>query len=178
MMQICLYTEVGISEEGRQTFETTETVLADKETITADINSDDVFLVSGGAKGVTATCVIELAKKFQPKLILIGRSSLDFEIPAFATNEDDEAVLKRLIMTDMKEKGEKPDLKVVKKTFNSIIAKKEIDNTIAQIKAAGSEVVYLKSDITNLNASRAQLNEITKNWGPITGLDSRSWKIS
>ncbi len=165
-----LYTEVGISDEGRQTFKTTETVLSDTATITADINSDDVFLVSGGAKGVTATCVIELAKMFQPKLILIGRSSLDFEIPAYATNEDDEAVLKRLIMTDMKEKGEKPDLKVVKKTFNSIIAKKEIDSTLAQIKAAGSEVVYLKSDITNLNASRTQLNEITKNWGPITGL--------
>ena len=165
-----LYTEVGISEEGRQTFETSETTLQDTEKIKADINSEDVFLVSGGAKGVTATCVIELAKKFQPKFILIGRSSLDFEIPAYAANEDDEAVLKRLIMTDMKEKGEKPDLKIVKKTFNNIVAKKEIDSNLSQIKAAGSEVIYLKSDITNLKAAHSELNEILKNWGPITGL--------
>jgi NAD(P)-dependent dehydrogenase (short-subunit alcohol dehydrogenase family) len=165
-----LYTEIGISEEGRKTFETTETKLGEKETITADINSEDVFLVSGGAKGVTATCVIELAKKFQPKLVLIGRSSLDFEVPAYAANEDDEATLKRLIMTDLKEKGEKVDLKMVKRTFNNIIAKKEIDNTLAQIKAAGSEVVYLKSDITNLSVTRPELNEIVKNWGAITGL--------
>ncbi len=165
-----MYSEIGISEEGRKTFETTKTLLGDQQTITADVTPNDVFLVSGGAKGVTASCVIELAKKFQPKLILIGRSSLEFELPAYAANENDEAVLKRLIMTDLKEKGEKVDLKVVKRTFNNIIAKKEIDDTLAQIKAAGSDVIYLKSDITNLNEIRPQLNDVSKKWGPITGL--------
>ena len=45
---------------------------------------------------------------------------------SFAQSESDEGALKRLIMEDMKAKGEKPNLAAVKSTFKNIIAKKEI----------------------------------------------------
>ena len=61
-----------------------------------------MFLVSGGARGVTANCVIEMAKTFKCKFILLGRSDYNFEVPAFAKNDSDEGTLKRLIMNDMK----------------------------------------------------------------------------
>ncbi|RKZ79861.1 MAG: beta-ketoacyl synthase, partial [Candidatus Parabeggiatoa sp. nov. 1] len=38
----------------------------------SELSSDSVFLVSGGGRGITAQCVIKLAKAFQCKFILLG----------------------------------------------------------------------------------------------------------
>ena len=82
--------EVAFSEEGRATTSVTKVQLTENQSITTNVTKDSVFLVSGGAKGVTATCVIEMAKAFQCKFILLGRSDFSFEVPEYAKNEDDE----------------------------------------------------------------------------------------
>lgn len=164
------YTEVGISDEGRTTFETTKTVLNERETISADITKNDVFLVSGGGRGVTASCIIEMAQKFQNKFILIGRSNINTPIPAYAVGITNESELKTLIMNDLKAKGEKADINTLKKTYNNIIAKQEIDETIAKIKAVGGDVVYISGDVNDLSGVKAELQAVTQQWGTITGL--------
>ena len=94
------------------------------------INNEDVFLVSGGARGVTATCVIEMSKAFKCKFILMGRSDGKFQIPSYARNIDEEGALKKAIMEEMKNSGKKPNLQEVKKQFKNIQAKKEIQLTL------------------------------------------------
>jgi acyl carrier protein len=39
-----------------------------------DINDKDVVVVTGGARGVTAACVLALAKECRPTVVLLGRS--------------------------------------------------------------------------------------------------------
>lgn len=162
--------EVAFSEEGRKTTIVTPVKVDENQTIKTKVSKDSVFLVSGGARGVTANCVIEMAKAFQCKFILLGRSEFNFEVPAFAKNGIEESALKRNIMNDLKEKGEKPSLPEVQRTFGNIIAKKEIDDTIAQIKNAGGQVVYLQGDVTNLAAIKPELDKITAKIGNITGI--------
>ena len=58
-----------------------------------------VWLVSGGAKGVTAQCVIRLARQYHAKFILLGRSELAGAEPEWASGVTDAAELKRRIMT-------------------------------------------------------------------------------
>ncbi|MEL6925818.1 MAG: beta-ketoacyl synthase, partial [Bacteroidota bacterium] len=77
-------TEVGVNEKGRSTIRARGATNEPSNQFTARVNADSVFLVSGGARGVTATCVIEMAKTFQCKFILLGRSNNTFTIPAFA----------------------------------------------------------------------------------------------
>ena len=162
--------ETAYSEEGRQTTSVTPVEVIENQSIKTKVTRESVFLVSGGARGVTASCVIEMAKSFQCKFILLGRSSSDFKVPSFAQNENDEGILKRLIMDDLKERGEKPSLPVVKVIFNDIIAKKEIDDTIAQIENHGGKVVYMKGDVTNLADFKPELDKVTANMGAVTGL--------
>lgn len=162
--------EVAYSKEGRQTTIAQPTEVKENQTINTTVNKDSVFLVSGGAKGVTATCVIEMAKTFQCKFVLLGRSSIDFDIPDFAKSENDEGTLKRLIMDDMKAKGEKPSLPKVKSTFKNIIAKKEIEHTLSAIRNHGGEVIYLKGDVTNLGSFRQSLDQATATLGQVTGI--------
>ena len=162
--------EVAFSEEGRATTNVTKVQIADNQQIKTTVTKDSVFLVSGGAKGVTATCVIEMAKAFQCKFILLGRSDFNYEIPEFAKNESDEGTLKRLIMNDFKVRGEKPSLPAVKKIYSKIAAKKEMDDTISQIKNHGAQVAYIKGDVTNPASFKMELNNVVTNFGKITGV--------
>lgn len=162
--------EAAVNENGRAMLNAEKVTVQEHQKIETTVNEDSVFLVSGGARGVTANCVIEMAKAFQAKFILLGRSNFDFEIPEYAQNESDDGTLKRLIMTDMKNKGLKPNLAEVKKIFNNIIAKKEIDATIQAIQENGGKAVYIKGDVTDVTTVKPQLLAITKRWGAITGV--------
>lgn len=162
--------EVGISEEGRTTTQVTPVYVDPEKLISTSVTRDSVFLVSGGARGVTASCAIEMAKAFQCKFILMGRSSSDFEIPMHAINGIDDGSLKRNIMNDLKEEGEKPSLSKVQEIFNEIVAKKEIDSTLAQIEKHGGQAVYLKADVTNLSEIKPELDQIIARLGSITGI--------
>jgi NAD(P)-dependent dehydrogenase (short-subunit alcohol dehydrogenase family) len=164
------HTEIGIFEGGRTTFSTEKTPLHDSENIATDMTASDVFLVSGGARGVTASCIIEMAAKFKNKFILVGRSSIENPLPNYAIHENNEAALKALIMNDLKEKTEKVDISALKKTYNAIIAKKEIEETLSKIKANGGEVAYIAGDVNDLSGIKGELHKITQKWGQITGI--------
>jgi len=162
--------ETAFGKDGRKTIIATPVKVVENQEIKTTITKDSVFLVSGGAKGVTATCVKEIAKTFGCKFILLGRSSNNFEIPAFAKNEDNEGTLKRLIMMDLKEKGEAPSLPKVKSIYSQIISKKEIQGTLDALANYGSEAVYLKGDVTNAASFKNELAKITQQLGSITGV--------
>lgn len=162
--------EVALSDEGRATLIATHDPVQAGQKIQTAVTENSVFLVSGGARGVTANCVIEMAKAFQCQFILLGRSDATFSVPAFAKNEADPSALKRAIMLDLKAQGQTPNLAEVKRSFNNIIAKKEIDATIEAIEAAGGQAVYIKGDVTKLATVKPQLLAITKKWGSITGI--------
>lgn len=162
--------ETAVNLDGRLTLGAEKSPVKEHAVIETAISPDSLFLVSGGARGVTANCVIEMAKAFRCKFILLGRSNASFIVPAYAKNESDEKVLKQLIMQDIKARGEKPNLEEVKKVYNDIIAKKEIDETIEQIEKNGGQVIYIKGDATDASTIRPQLFPITQKWGRITGI--------
>ncbi|MEM6803272.1 MAG: SDR family NAD(P)-dependent oxidoreductase, partial [Bacteroidota bacterium] len=106
----------------------------------------------------------------QCKFILLGRSDISFEVPDFAKDESNEGELKRLIMNDLKEKGEKPSLPKVKSIFKNIVAKKEIEATLHQIRSHAAQVSYIQGDVTNIGSFRKALDEVVVEFGPITGI--------
>ncbi|NJN10160.1 MAG: SDR family NAD(P)-dependent oxidoreductase [Richelia sp. RM1_1_1] len=137
---------------------------------TTSIRPESVFLVSGGAKGITAKCVIELAQQYPCKFILLGRSSLLESEPLFAKNCFDEATLKKRIMEDLLKKGEKPTPIEVKKIYNQIISDREIKQTLEIIKQAGGEAEYINTDVTNTQDLQQKITAVTESMGTITGI--------
>jgi NAD(P)-dependent dehydrogenase (short-subunit alcohol dehydrogenase family) len=100
------------------------------------VDASSVVLVSGGARGITAQCVVRLAERAKCKLILLGRSAIN-ELPDYARNGYQETDLKRLIMEDLLAQGEKPVPAKVNSIFRSIQASKEIMQTLEAIRQAG-----------------------------------------
>ncbi|XQQ06960.1 MAG: SDR family NAD(P)-dependent oxidoreductase [Leptolyngbya sp. IPPAS B-1204] len=139
-------------------------------TTTARICSESVFLVSGGARGVTAQCVMKLAQSSQCKFILLGRSAISGQEPEWAQGCEDEAELKKRVMQVLIAQGEKPTPMGVQKVFNQIIGQREIQATLAAIRQAGSRVEYISVDITNKIELQQAISDITQRLGTITGI--------
>jgi NAD(P)-dependent dehydrogenase (short-subunit alcohol dehydrogenase family) len=134
------------------------------------ISKKSVVLVSGGARGITAQCVIKLAQKQPANYILLGRSSIDESLPTWAENCPDDAELKRNIMVNLSEKGEKPTPQVVDKQFKKIRSQQEVEATLSSIRQTGSNVEYVDVDVSNAKMMKERLVEPIQKYGPITGV--------
>jgi len=135
----------------------------------SQISSTSVFLVSGGAKGITAECVIELAKQKKCQFILLGRSAIADE-PTWAVGCSSESELKQRLMEDFLAKGEKPTPVMVQHEFNAISSKREIEKTLSAIEQAGGQAEYLSVDVTDLSALKSKLEAAVQRTGPVTGI--------
>ncbi|MBV9389118.1 MAG: SDR family NAD(P)-dependent oxidoreductase [Chroococcidiopsidaceae cyanobacterium CP_BM_ER_R8_30] len=136
----------------------------------ARIDPSSVFLVSGGAKGITAECVIRLAQHYQCRWLLLGRSSLEGDEPTWARNCDDEFELKKRIVEDFLSQGEKPTPISVQRVFNAIASRREIKKTLSTLERAGGQAEYLSVDVTDAFALQQKLAVAVERMGPITGI--------
>ena len=133
-------------------------------------NTSSVFLVSGGAKGITAQCVVHMAKRYKSKFVLLGRSALAESEPAWARGITAEAALKKQAMTELQSRGEKPTPPVVQKMVNQVISQREITDTLQAIRQAGGQAEYLSVDITDSQTLQDALPSVTQRFGAITGI--------
>ncbi len=139
-------------------------------TLEGIIQPSDVILVSGGARGITAQCVIRLAEQARCKFILLGRSSTEGLEPGWVKDTHTEADIKQRLMEDMKSIGEKPTLQKIQGAFKNILAKREIKETLNAIKRAGGYAEYVSVDITNGAELKEKITESTNRLGPVTGI--------
>ena len=133
------------------------------------IGADDVVVVSGGGRGVTAATTIELARASQAAFVLLGRSVLSDEPEHYGAAHDD-AALKQLLLAESKEADEKLTPAKLKKLVGGVLANREIRASLAAIEAAGGRAIYLAVDITDAAAVGSALGLVRSEVGPITGL--------
>ena len=127
------------------------------------LHSDDVIVVSGGARGVTASCVIGMAKQAPASFFLLGRTQL-LPDPCPAAKTD--AEVKRALLTD--HKGITP--KELRKKTKDIFACREIQQTLAAISATGADATYHSVDVCDVQRVKHVIDKIREQKGSITGL--------
>lgn len=176
--------EVALSQDGpRQTLQVLEEQAS--PTRPSPLNQDSVLVVSGGARGITAACVIALAKRYRPKIVLFGRSKILEQEPDALKNINDEAQLKGAIRSELESKGLEATPKILEGEFRKLINSREVRKTLTALQQAGSPVKYYAVDIMESRLMRtegptwtwkagslvrAALAEVREEWGPITGL--------
>ncbi len=162
--------EVGNSAKGRMTL--SGEVRAHEPVASAhdNINENSVFLVSGGAKGVTAACLMPLAKQYNCGFVLAGRAPYNGIEPEWAKGCEDEAELKRKIMQVLQDEGEKPTPVIVNKRLRAIKSDREISETLNQIAALGGKAEYISADVTDSAALKEKSAPAVAKLGKITGL--------
>jgi len=112
------------------------------------ITPDTVVLVSGGARGITAQCVIKLAHHAPCKFLLLGRTPVNEPLPGWALDCPDDAELKRRAMTQLATQGKKATPQAVEKLFRQVRAQQEVEATLQAVRRTSSVVEYVNLDVT------------------------------
>ena len=159
--------EVGLHEDGTRT--TLKDCAAPSRPGPEVLNDRSVLVVTGGARGVTAQCVLALAKKHRPRILLLGRSELKDE-PACCHDIVDDAVMKKALLQEAISKGKALKPADLGRLAGEVWANREIATTLDALKATGSEAVYQPVDARDRTAVRAALASAREKWGPITGV--------
>ena len=159
--------EVGLATTGeRLTLHNTQ---VDVEYGELPIGTDDVIVVSGGARGVTAAAVIELARVSASTFVLLGRSEFVDEADGHADALDD-ASLKRSVLAAATARGETLTPSQLTAAVGRIVANREIRTTIASIEKVGGRAMYVSVDITDAAAVATALETVRRRLGSITGV--------
>ncbi|MEV6560741.1 SDR family NAD(P)-dependent oxidoreductase [Nocardia sp. NPDC051756] len=114
------------------------------------LTAEDVLLVTGGARGVTATCVKALAQRSEARFVLLGRSELTPE-PDWAAGVPD-ADLKPAAVRALASTGVKP--REIERACSRVLAAREIRATLTELD---SRAEYLAVDATDETAVRTAL---------------------
>ncbi|MDQ0456409.1 polyketide synthase [Rhizobium paknamense] len=138
-------TEIGLSADQRL-----KPGIVEESSLGAELVGDpnELFIVTGGARGVTADCVQALAASAPRRFLLIGRSSLEAE-PAWAQGICDEAGLKTAALTALRQAGAAVTPKAIDQAVRQVQASREITDLLAALQKAGSQASYLSLDISS-----------------------------
>lgn len=120
-----------------------------------DVRADDVFVVTGGARGITALCVTELAASRPGGYILLGRTELAEE-PEWAAGVAD-ADLRAAVIAAARAEGNRPTPRDIEQRYAGLAAQREIRATLAGLTAEGATVRYVAVDVTDADAVSAAL---------------------
>jgi acyl transferase domain-containing protein/NADP-dependent 3-hydroxy acid dehydrogenase YdfG len=130
---------------------------------------DSVLLVSGGARGVTAACLQELAEAGRYRFAILGRTDSDFA-PEWATGKNTEGELQAAYIAAERAAGHTPTPAEAKQAAQSVVAARETRNTLEAIKSKGSSALYLPCNLKDEGDVMTAVNSVRSHLGRIDGV--------
>ena len=160
--------EVGYSDNKRFTI---CPAIPPTSSITSGFTADDVVVVSGGARGITATCVIALTERINGgTFFLLGRSSLQKSDPDWAQGLEGQE-LSTAAMSWLKSQREiQQTPRNHKALIDQVESGREIRGTLAAIHKAGGTATYISCDVTDMHSVQRVVGDVLKISGKITGV--------
>ncbi len=158
--------EAGLRADGTRLVPCAVDAPLEPGTAATGIGPQSVIVATGGARGVTAAALTDLARTHRPRIALLGRTELVTE-PAGASAATDEAALVRLL-GEQRSEGTGPA--EISARARAILAAREVRATLTALEEAGSPVRYLPVDVRDGEAVAAALREVRETWGPVTGI--------
>ena len=140
------------------------------------LKEDDIWVISGGGAGVTARCVVGVAKASKnagATFVLLGRTRLETSIEHWL--QDDESTLQSRKMNLREEMIASSDSGKVtmvewEHAWNRKMRTLEVYRTIQDIQETGNRALYDACDVTNRKAVSKVFSAVVKEFGPITGI--------
>jgi acyl transferase domain-containing protein/acyl carrier protein/NADP-dependent 3-hydroxy acid dehydrogenase YdfG len=159
--------EVALFREER--FAVVDAPLAGIDVHVVEPRRGGVLLVSGGGRGVTSACAIELAAQHGLKLAFIGRTKLHGE-----TDVDSYRTTAPEIIADLMEKaqttGAALSLADARHAASRLLARREIAGALDAAKLRGVEAHYFTADVRDAGRIGEITKDVRAHLGPIIGL--------
>jgi len=156
-------TEVGLRPDGTRVVPRLVDAPLDAS-VRPRIGPHSVIVATGGARGVTAAALRLLAVQQRPRLVLLGRTVLSPEAEELSAATDEAGLIRLLARSEPAAPAE------VTARARRVLAVREIRDNLAAFERAGSPVRYVPVDVRDAGAMRQALDEVRREWGPITGV--------
>ena len=135
------------------------------------IGSDWVILVTGGAVGITAEVVLELAQKYKPTFALVGRSAYPEQPEAPETAHlDSPKDIKAALADLLRAQGGDLTPTKLESAFSRLMKDREIRQNVEVMKRAGAKVQYFAADVRDEKSFGGVIDQIYKQFGRLDGV--------
>jgi acyl transferase domain-containing protein/NAD(P)-dependent dehydrogenase (short-subunit alcohol dehydrogenase family) len=159
--------EVGLHADGRRT--RLQSLPVDLTPLAMTIDHRSTLVASGGGRGITAAALIELARRFQPRVALLGRTPLIDE-PDFCRGCLTRGDLNQALLTAAQAQKRAVSPMELNRQTRQILGNREIRSTLRALREAGSDTRYIAVDVKDASDVAASLESIRRQWGGITGI--------
>jgi NAD(P)-dependent dehydrogenase (short-subunit alcohol dehydrogenase family) len=136
---------------------------------TSLLSGKPVIVVTGGARGVTAACLMALAGTAPVRLALVGRTRLEPEAPGFESAKT-EAELKAALVAADRAQGKPVSLREIDSRARRMLAVREVERSLGQLRQLGAEAEYFAADVTNAADVDKAFAAVRIRWGRVDGL--------
>jgi acyl transferase domain-containing protein/NAD(P)-dependent dehydrogenase (short-subunit alcohol dehydrogenase family) len=158
--------EVGLSPKQKVTLSITGSSIGNHRPAPL-IGKNDVVLVTGGARGVTAEVAMALAQIVHPTLVLFGRSTESTAEPDWLIPLKEESEIKKAILAHSSGSLSPRELQ---EHYHRVTAQREIQKTLKRIQETGGMGLYRCLNIRDKAAIKEALADIRNRFGPIRGI--------
>jgi acyl transferase domain-containing protein/NAD(P)H-dependent flavin oxidoreductase YrpB (nitropropane dioxygenase family)/acyl carrier protein len=130
------------------------------------LDRDSVVVLVGGARGITPWFARAVAAASRCRIELVGRTPLSAgpEHPDLATARDKASLRAALARQGLRSPAE------IERTAQAVLAAREVEATLAELRELGSEVRYHALDVRDAAATRGLLQDIHRTYGRVDGL--------
>ena len=131
-------------------------------------DSSWVFLVTGGARGITAEIAEEIAERYRPTLVLTGRSPLpEAAEPATTSGAEGPRELKAALIEEGRRSGATRTPAAVEAALRRILQDREIRAHLETMRRAGATVRYEQVDARDDRAFGRLIGDLYRDYGRI-----------
>jgi NAD(P)-dependent dehydrogenase (short-subunit alcohol dehydrogenase family) len=163
--------KIGYQRERRLTLQCVPASLTETDPKAVSLDSNSTVSLAGGARGITVAIALDLARRYRPNLVLVGRSPLaeDTEEPDTA-GVTGAAELKAALIKRARHEGRPAAPAVVEAAYQRLLHDREIRANIERLKQAGARVHYYQADVRDEAALAAVLDDVYRRFGTIDGV--------
>lgn len=163
--------EIGYHNGRRKGLQPEPTPLRKERPAAPVLESTQILLVTGGARGITAEVTCALARKYQPTILLVGRSP----IPATKEAPETEGItapaeLKAVLIAKMKSENTKFSLSQVESAYNRLLKEREMRKNLADMRRSGAKVEYFQVDVCDEQQFSECIEHVYDVYGNIDGV--------
>ncbi len=132
------------------------------------ITSGDTLVVAGGGRGVTAACIIELARRHRLQFLILGRTELTDEPHATRHARGDAAIKSALFHAA--DEDDPPSPAEIARQARQIQSQRALRRTLGAITDLDSAVIYRSCDIRDPEDVQTAVDDARRRWGPIDAI--------
>jgi NAD(P)-dependent dehydrogenase (short-subunit alcohol dehydrogenase family) len=135
------------------------------------LGPETTILLTGGARGITAAVACELARRYRPTFVLVGRSPLPEEADAAdVAGLTVPAEIKAALSARLRREGRPASPAVVEVAYQRLLHDREIRANLSCLRQAGSRVHYCTADVRDGTALAAAIEDAQRRFGGLDGV--------